>query len=209
MALINNLGKGSGNAGNNNVNINGYGLHRAVDTGITKDTIRQNAEKLRAEYKASQEPRGGSGGGGGGNANAVLGATSLGDDIIAKIKGLLEEQTKASDASAKAWYDQYMSQLRGDTTANLERSNRQYKFDMKRDGEIHGRVPDSGTGFTNRARITQNWRDRNNTIRMNDANNSATALANYQSQLANNASTLAQGWYNQVLPYYVNQANRT
>lgn len=162
----------------------------------TRDTTRKTAEDT---------PRGGSGGGG---ASAILGATSAGDDIIAKIRGLLEEQTKASNASAKAWYDQLMNQIKSGTRSDLDRSNWQYAIDKKRMGELYGRVPSSGGGFTNRARLTQNWRDRNNTIRMNEADNSATALANYQSALANNASTLAQGWSNYILPYYVNQANR-
>ena len=174
-----------------------------------KQLAQKNGLTLPSSYlikkdEPKDEPKGYTGVGGG---NSVTNATS-GDDIIAKLRDLLEEQTRASNASAKAWYDQYMSQLRGDTIANLDRSNKQYKLDMKRDREIHGTVPDVGSGYTNRAMITQKWRDRNNAYRMNEANNSATALANYQSQLANNASTLAQNWSNHILPYYVNQANK-
>jgi len=148
------------------------------------------------------------GGGGGSKANEVLGATSLGDDIIGKIRSLLEEQNKSANASAEAWYNQLMNQIKGTSRADLDLSNRQYKMDERRYRELHGKDPNSGSGFSNMARITQNWRDRNNAIRMNEEDNSATALANYQSALANNASTLAQGWSNYILPYYVNQANR-
>ena len=182
---------------------------RATAQNGLADTIR-NSGALKSVSNVDTSKLGGytPSGGGGTNANAILGATSMGDDIIAKIRGLLEEQTKASNASAKAWYDQLMNQIKGTSRADLDLSNRQYKMDERRYREMHGKDPNSGSGFSNMARITQNWRDRNNTIRMNEADNSATALANYQSALANNASTLAQGWSNYILPYYVNQANR-
>lgn len=177
-----------------------------------KQLAQKNGLTLPSSYlvkkdEVKDEPRGYTGGGGGGNANAIIGATSMGDGIIDQIKALLEEQTRASNASAKAWYDQLMNQIKGTSRDDLDLSNRQYKMDERRYREIHGKDPDSGSGYTNRARITQNWRDRNNAIRMNEADNSATALANYQSALANNASTLAQGWSNYILPYYVNKAN--
>ena len=166
------------------------------------------ATALPASEPETDKPRGYTGGGGGGNANAILGATSMGDDIIGKIRALLEEQNKSANASAEAWYNQLMNQIKGTSRADLDLSNRQYKMDERRYRELHGKDPNSGSGFSNMARITQNWRDRNNAIRMNEEDNSATALANYQSALANNASTLAQGWSNYILPYYVNQANR-
>lgn len=203
---------GSGKSAGTGINQRGTGTSSSLGTNVRPGSeANQIIYNNLVKNQKTDEPSGrgySGGGGGGGGANALLGATSMGDDIIAKLKGFLDEQNKAANASAEAWYNQLMNQIKSSTTSNLDLSNRQYKMDEKRFKDMYGNRPMVGTGFSNMARITQNWRDRNNAIRMNEADNSATALANYKNALANNASTLAQGWYNQILPYYVNQANR-
>ena len=63
----------------------------------------------------------------------------------------------------------------------------------------------TGPGISNQARNYQNWQSNLASARQNRTNNDATALSQLNMNKANTASTLAQGWYNYVLPVYTNR----
>lgn len=139
-----------------------------------------------------------SGGGDGG------GYHTTNDDIISKIKKLLNEQKKASDEYANTLYQQALAQNKEAYKSNQWQANKNY---MRGDRYLKGLYGDaiSGQGLSNQARNNSNWQNNLTSIRQNWTNNDATAKASYNAQLANNASTLAQGWYNYVLPVYTNR----
>lgn len=126
------------------------------------------------------------------------------DDIISKIKKLLNEQKKASDEYANTLYQQALAQNKEAYKSNQWQANKNY---MRGDRYLKGLYGDaiSGQGLSNQARNNSNWQNNLTSIRQNWTNNDATAKASYNAQLANNASTLAQGWYNYVLPVYTNR----
>lgn len=148
------------------------------------------------------------------------------DDTLNKIKSLLEEQKAKADAYYKTLYEQQLAQNRQDwennrnqANLNFMRTNRYLNQlyggfygnagfgDRKSDANIYGTNYNgvSGTGLSNRMRNYSNWNNylaNNNTAR---TNNDASALAQYNSNLSNTASTLAQGWYNYVMPIYTNR----
>ena len=149
----------------------------------------------------------GRGGGGGGSADSGGGGGSYhstSDDIISKIKKLLNEQKKASDEYANTLYQQALAQNKEAYKGNQWQANLNY---MRGDRYLQGLYGNgiTGQGLSNRARNNSNWQNNLTSIRQNWTNNDATAKASYNAQLANNASTLAQGWYNYVLPVYTNR----
>ena len=130
-----------------------------------------------------------------------------GEDIIGKIKSLLEEQKRAADEYYKTMYEQQLSEINQQAEANRNSANLNY---MRGDRYLRSMYGNniSGQGLSNRARNNSMWQNNLSSIRQNQANNAATAKSNYNLNLANTASQLAQGWYNYVLPYYSNEANQ-
>ena len=126
------------------------------------------------------------------------------DDILNQIKSLLNEQKAAADAYYKSQYEQQLSQNRQAFENNRNQINTNYMRGNRYLQNQYGNAI-SGTGLTNRTRNLQNWQSNLASNRQNYTNNDATALAQYNSGLANNASTLAQGWYNYVLPVMSNR----
>ena len=126
------------------------------------------------------------------------------DDIVSKIKDLLNQQKEAADAYYKTLYEQQLSQNREAWESNRNQINKNYMRTNRYINNMYGDAV-SGTGLSNRNRNYQNWNNNLTSNNQNRTNNDATALSSYNMGLANNASTLAQGWYNYVLPVYTNR----
>ena len=142
-----------------------------------------------------------SGGGGGGNYSYSSSST---DDIVDKIKALLEEQKAQADEYYKTQYEQSLSQNKQAWENNRNQINRNYARGDRYLRSMYGDAV-SGQGLSNRVRNNANWQSNLATNQQNYTNNDATALANYNMNRANTASQLAQGWYNYVLPVYTNR----
>ena len=178
----------------------------AIKTGNSTTDIQNRAKAITGR---NQEPQtkyiyvdSGSGGGGG-----TYTPSNGGEDIIGKIKSLLEEQKRAADEYYKTMYEQQLSEINQQAEANRNSANLNY---MRGDRYLRSMYGNniSGQGLSNRARNNSMWQNNLSSIRQNQANNQATAKSNYNTNLANSASQLAQGWYNYVLPYYSNEANQ-
>lgn len=126
------------------------------------------------------------------------------DDTVDKIKQLLDEQKKQADAYYKTLYEQQLASNRSAWENNRNQINMNYARTNRYLNNMYGDAI-SGTGLSNRARNYQNWNNNLAENQRNYVNNDATALATYNNGLANNASTLAQGWYNYVMPIYTNR----
>lgn len=126
------------------------------------------------------------------------------DDIISKIKALLNQQKEASDAYAKSLYENQLNQIIQNTESNRNQANlNRARTDRYIQGLYGNGV--SGQGLSNRARNVSNWQNNLANIRSSDATMRNDALARYNANLANNAQTLASGWYNYVLPVYTDR----
>ena len=140
--------------------------------------------------------------GGGYSAPSYSGPSS--DDIVNKIKSLLEEQKTQADQYYKTLYEQQTAQNKQAWENNRNQINRNFARGSRYLQNMYGDSV-SGQGLSNRARNYQNWQSNLAENQRNYTNNDATALANYNMNRANTASQLAQGWYNYVLPVYTNR----
>lgn len=131
-------------------------------------------------------------------------APSYQDDIVEKIKSLLEEQKNQADAYYKTLYEQELNKNQQAWENNRNQINRNYLRAERLINNMYGDAV-SGAGLSNRSRNISNWNNSLAENQRNYTNNDATALANYNNGLTNNASTLARGWYNYVLPVYTNR----
>lgn len=176
----------------------------AIKTGNSVSDIRDRAKTITGRKEPTNTKTVtetvSSGGGGYTPSNG-------GEDIIGKIKSLLEEQKRAADEYYKTMYEQQLSEINQQAEANRNSANLNY---MRGDRYLRSMYGNniSGQGLSNRARNNSMWQNNLSSIRQNQANNQATAKSNYNTNLANSASQLAQGWYNYVLPYYSNEANQ-
>jgi len=141
---------------------------------------------------------------GGSTGPSVSFNVNTNDDIVNKIKDLLTEQKNRADEYYRTLYENQLSQNRQGYEANRNQINRNYMRGERYINSIYGNG-NSGSGITNRLRNASNWTNNLTTNRQNLENNNAQALAGYNSNLANTANTLAQGWYNYVLPVYENR----
>lgn len=130
--------------------------------------------------------------------------SSTNDNIVNQIKSLLDEQKKQADEYYKTLYEQQIAQNKQAYRANQDQINLNRVRGRNYINQLYGDVI-SGPGISNRVRNDLNWASNSASNRLNYTNNDASALASYNSGLANNASTLAQGWYNYVLPVYTNR----
>lgn len=174
-----------------------------LNGGPVKST---NSGILNNIKKVDPTPSGGSGGGGGGGGSSysMPDYSSSNDDILNQIKALLNEQKAAADKYYKSMYEQQIAQNRQTFENNRDQINLNYMRGNRYLQNQYGNSV-SGSGLTNRARNNMNWQSNLASNRQNYTNNDATALAQYNSGLANNASNLAQGWYNYVLPVMSNR----
>lgn len=125
------------------------------------------------------------------------------DDVVSKIKALLDEQKRQADDYYRTLFEQATAQNQAgyETNRNLINRNK-----LRADRYIQGLGGEgSGAYYTAKANNMSNWQRNLATNRQDLANNNATAQADYNRNLANTASTLAQGWYNYVLPVYTNR----
>ena len=140
-------------------------------------------------------------GSGGGGYSYSGGST---DDIVNRIKDLLNQQKEQADNYYKTLYEQQTAQNRQAWENNRNQINRNFARGSRYLQNMYGDSI-SGAGLSNRARNYQNWQSNLAENQRNYTNNDATALANYNMNRANTASQLAQGWYNYVLPVYTNR----
>lgn len=126
------------------------------------------------------------------------------DDIVNMIKSLLEQQRAAAESAYKAQYEQQLAQNKQAFESNRNQINRNY---MRGNRYLQNQYGDaiSGTGLSNRARNYQNYQSNLASNQQNYTNNDANALSQFNQNKASTYSTLANGWYNYVLPVYTNR----
>lgn len=167
-----------------------------------------NQNNLRNTYNYSGSSSGGSGGSGSGSVDGSgewnAGGRQGQDDTLDKIKELLSEQEKKANDYYKTLYEQQIAQNKQGFENNRNQINLNYKRGERYINNQYGNGI-SGAGLTNRIRNNSNWINNLTSNRQNYENNDATALASYNNNRANSASTLAQGWYNYVMPIYTNR----
>ena len=179
-------------------------------------TQRQNelVYKTIPASKSKNDPEGpgsgyGSGSGAGGDygyydSGATAPTTSYWEDIVKKIKGYLQEQYDQANKQSKTLYEQRLANNKQAYETDRNQSNLNFLRTQRYLNNQYGDAV-SGMGLTNKARNYQNWNNNLSKIRTNYTNNDASALSDYNANLSNNAQTLAQGWYNYVLPIYTNR----
>lgn len=168
---------------------------------VRNPTLTTKPDRGNTPQTPSYTPRGG----GGVNTTAMDSAySSTSDDIVSKIKSLLDEQKKQADEYYKTLYEQQIAQNKQQYRANQDQINLNRVRGRNYINQLYGDAV-SGPGISNRVRNDLNWASNSASNRLDYTNNDASALASYNSGLANNASQLAQGWYNYVLPVYTNR----
>ena len=188
----------------------------AVDVGPV--SIRSGEERARLSSNLaslnggnnnnnSSYSSGSSSSGSGGDYYSGGGGASYADDILDKIKSLLTEQKEAADKYYNTLYDQRLNQINQEVENNRNLINKESMMALRRNYAINGKS-DSGPNVTNQTRIRQNWLSNLAANRQQGANLRDSALASRDLGLSNNANTLAQGWYNYVLPVYTNRQNQ-
>ena len=140
-----------------------------------------------------------SGGGGGGGMDYESG-------ILDQIKSLLKEQQEASKRYYETMYNQRMNEINTQSENNRNLINKNYKRGERYLNSLYGNT-DSGTNWTNRARNNQSWLSQLAQNRENTAGLRDSAAAQRDLGLSNAANTLAQGWYNYVMPVMTNRQN--
>lgn len=186
---------------------------RGAGKGITNNNVGStmvNASKVGANTavnvaKSQSNPTPSYSGGGGGegySAPSYSGPSS--DDIINKIKSLLNEQKEQADKYYQTLYEQQIEKNRQGWEADRNQINKNYMRGRNYINQLYGDAI-TGPGITNQTRNNQNWQSNLASARQNYTNNDATALSQLNMNKANTASTLAQGWYNYVLPVYTNR----
>ncbi len=133
------------------------------------------------------------------------GGHSGGDSTVDYIKQKLKEQEEALKASFKAQYDQELLQNTNDWERNRNQANRNYKRADRFLRGLYGNQV-TGKGLSSRASAYSSWNNILSDYLQNKTKADATSLSTYNQKLANAGNTLAQGWYNYVLPYYTNKA---
>ena len=126
------------------------------------------------------------------------------DDIVNQIKSLLKEQQEQANKYYQTLYEQQIAQNKQAWENNQNQINRNYMRGSRYLQNMYGDSI-SGQGLSNMARNYQNWQSNLASNRQNYTNNDTTALSQLNMNKANTASTLAQGWYNYVLPVYTNR----
>jgi len=195
-------------------NIDTSGTKNAQKAAERAGTTASNVKAIDTRYNytttSNNNPSGGGGGGsssgGGGSGGDYSYSGGSSDDILNQIKSLLQEQQEASKKYYETMYNQRMNEINQESTKNRNLINTNYKRGERYLNNLYGNT-DSGTNWTNRARNNQNWISQLAANRENTASLKDSAAASRDLGLANAASTLAQGWYNYVLPVYTNRQN--
>ena len=129
------------------------------------------------------------------------------DDIINQIKALLNESRKPKPINTiRPCMNSRLHRTNRTGKPTIEiRLTRNYMRGLTLPYRLYGDSSNLWTGHSNMARNYQNWQSNLASARQNRTNNDATALSQLNMNKANTASTLAQGWYNYVLPVYTNR----
>ena len=127
--------------------------------------------------------------------------TEYWNKILNQLKTLLREQYDQANAQSKTLYEQRLAQNKEAWENDRNQANLNFRRSQRYLNSAYGDAQ-SGTGLSNRARNYSNWNNNLTGINKNYTNNDASALADYNANLSNNANTLAQGWYNYILPIY-------
>lgn len=209
MAILNKGTVGTNPAGGN-PGIHNYGDYNKAKgvAGLIANATGLTAQKnatVKSIVDSQQKPTttvtntgtgGGSSGGGGGGGST--------DSIVDMIKNLLNEQKQKADEYYKTLYEQQLGQIKQADESQRNQANLDFMRSDRYLNSLYGNGI-TGQGLSNKVRNRSNYQNKLASIRQATANNNASALAQYNSGLANNASTLAQGWYNYVLPVYTNR----
>ena len=126
------------------------------------------------------------------------------DDYVNLLKSLWNQQKEASDAYAKAQYEQYLNEIAQNTEALKNRANLDMAFTDRKIGQRYGGGV-YGKGLSQRSRNISNWGNKLADIRRDDATSRNNAFASYNASLANNASTLANAYVNTILPIWTDR----
>ena len=195
-------------------NIDTSGTRNAAEAAARAGVTPANVKTYDARYSytpttTGRSSGGGNNGGGGGSSSGGSGGDysysgGSSDDILSQIKSLLAEQQAASKRYYETMYNQRMNEINQESTKNRNLINANYKRGERYLNNLYGNT-DSGTNWTNRARNNQNWISQLAANRENTASLKDSAAASRDLGLANAASTMAQGWYNYVLPVYTNR----
>lgn len=129
---------------------------------------------------------------------------SGGDGNVDYIKQKLKEQEEAAKAYYKTLYEQELLNNKNDWERNRNQLNRNYLRADRYLRNLYGNQV-SGAGLSNRARNYSNWNSGTADALQSYTNNDANSLAQYNQNLSNVGKTMAQGWYNYVLPIYTNR----
>ena len=170
----------------------------AVKTNNSVNDIRQRASTISGRNNT-----------GGGGTTVVSGGGGIGggaswQDILSQIMEYAKQQKTALDANAKNVYDQAMLSNKQAYESEKNNANKQYMMVDRQIRDMYGNAM-SGSGFSNRARNSQNWLTNLANSRMARSTNDANALNTYNTSLANNANMYQQAWLNSVLPTYANR----
>ena len=167
------------------------------DVGIIKNDQPKNNGGGTIVQTGSSSGGSSSGGGGGSSSGG-------GDNIINMIKDLLAEQQAAARNAAKARWEQADALALQDYEGTRDAYN---VYKEKGERWIRNKYsPTTGQGISASIANNANWLKNLATNKQNYTNNKATNLATYNTELSNAANTMAQGYYNYVLPYYTNEA---
>lgn len=167
---------------------------------LTTAPDRGNTPKTTTYYP----PKTNNTGGGGGESYSAPAYSSGSDDVLNLIKSLLEQQQKAAEEAYKAQYEQQLAQNKLAWESNRNQINKNFMRGNRYLQNMYGDAI-SGTGLSNKARNYQNYQSNLASNQQNYTNNDASALAQFNQNKAGTYSTLANGWYNYVLPIYTNR----
>ena len=172
-------------------------------SGVGQRTQTASAPAKTPTYTPSASSGGSSGGGYSGGGG---GGTDYESGILDQIKSLLKEQQEASKKYYETMYNQRMNEINTQSENNRNLINKNYKRGERYLNSLYGNT-DSGTNWTNRARNNQSWLSQLAQNRENATGLRDSAAAQRDLGLSNAANTLAQGWYNYVMPVMTNRQN--
>ena len=200
MALKNVLlsdGGGSSNKNTNNGTPNRYTTVATPSTAKSEGPIYQSMTGSAPKYTKTTTPTGGYTGG---TTTYVDNSGGSDSGTMDRIIDLLKQQQEASKNYYNALYQQELNNATTGFNNNRDAINKEYKLAERRYRGMFGNL-DEGRNWTNRGRIMQNWLSKLADNRSNFETTKNSIAMQRDLGLANSANTMAQGWYNYVLPY--------
>ena len=124
------------------------------------------------------------------------------DDLITMMRNLLDEQLKKSGEAYKAQLEEQYAKNKSLHRDNADQINLNKLRAERYSNNLYGN--ESGAGARNNTAINLGWMKSHNENNRNLATNDATALSNYNSNMANAYNTLASAYGNAILPIWTN-----